>query len=89
MAAIPPTTPPTMAPTGVELLLLASLPPFPTPGIVVVAVEALVVEDEEDEDPLGVAVSDKLGGVASSVSSPPRIWHCKMEKTVPGVAVVE
>jgi len=69
--------------------VLASLPPVPPPGVVVVAVEELVVEDEEDEDLLGVVVSDKLGGIASSVSSPPRIWHCKMEKTLPGDAVVE
>jgi hypothetical protein len=71
MAAIPPTTPPTMAPTGVELLVEGALPPVPPPGVVVVS-DVVLVEDEEDEDETGVVVvPEKLGGVASSVSRPP------------------
>jgi hypothetical protein len=76
MAAIPPTTPPTMAPTGVELLEEAEVPPAPPPGGVVVCDVVLVAEDEDDEDEPGVVVvPEKLGGVASSVSRPPSSWH--------------
>jgi hypothetical protein len=71
IAAIPPTTPPTMAPTGVELLSVVwPPPPPPPPGVVVVAEEVLVVEEEDDRLEREVATA-RFGGVASRVSKPP------------------
>jgi hypothetical protein len=70
MAAIPPTTPPTMAPTGVELLSAVWPPPPPPPGVVVVAEEVLVVDEEDDRLEMEV-VAARFGGLASSVSRPP------------------
>jgi len=92
MAAMPPTTPPTMAPTGVELLEAVCpplLPPLSPPEDEVVEEMADEVEDRDD-DWLGVAVVlDKFGGVARRVSSPAEAWHWRIEKTLPGLAVVE
>jgi hypothetical protein len=90
MAAMPPTTPPTIAPTGVELPLSSPLPPPPpppsAPAVVLVVDEESDVEEEDDEVEV---VVERLGGVASSVSDPAVIWHCKIENTLPGDAVVE
>lgn len=49
-----------------------------------------MVEEEDKKDELeAVWALVNPGGVASSVSRPPREAHWKMEKTLPGEAVVE
>ena len=101
---MPPTTPPTMAPTGVEL----SPPPLSDVLVVLVGRARLVlvlvvllelgddetisVGDGDGDDDLASeddAVTEKLGGVARSVARPPVAWHWRMEKTWPGEVDVE
>jgi hypothetical protein len=86
-AAMPPITPPMMAATGA----------LPVPadaggegvGEVLVCAVVVWVEDEDEEVDVVIPALVTPGGEASSVSRPPREAHWKMEKTLPGEAVVE